>query len=130
LCFDGDITRMDRVNTVQMVGEVRERPFRPGEGNRVVVKVRVHDDETGRFDNVEFDSFGQVGDFAIRLFTGDRIAVRGRLEGRVFDDGDEVKVVANHVELVRRASDAPAKDRQHHDDRHDDRHDEHDDLDD
>ena len=112
------------MNTVQMVGEVRERPFRPGEGNRVVVKLRVHDDETGRFDNVEFDSFGQVGDFAIRLFTGDRIAVRGRLEGRVFDDGDEVKVVANHVELVRRASDAPAKDRQHreeHQDDHDER---------
>jgi hypothetical protein len=111
---------MERVNTVQLVGEVRERPFRPGEGNRVVVKVRVHDDESGRFDNVEFDSFGQVGDFAIRLFTGDRIAVRGRLEGRVFDDGDEVKVVANHVELVRRASDAPAKDRHHHHDDEDD----------
>lgn len=109
-------TNMVRVNTVQMVGEVRERPFRPGEGNRVVVKVRVHDDESGRFDNVEFDSFGAVGDFAIRLFSGDRIAVRGRLEGRVFDDGDEIKIVANHVELVRRASDAPANERHHHDD--------------
>jgi hypothetical protein len=107
------------VNTVQLVGEVRERPFRPGDGNRVVVKVRVHDDDSGRFDNVEFDSFGGVGDFAIRLFTGDRIAVRGRLEGRVFDDGDEVKVVANHVELVRRASDAPARERHHDDDDHD-----------
>jgi len=112
------------VNTVQLVGEVRERPFRPGDGNRVVVKIRVHDDDSGRFDNVEFDSFGGVGDFAIRLFTGDRIAVRGRLEGRVFDDGDEIKVVANHVELVRRASDAPARDRQH--DHRDDHHDEHD----
>jgi len=106
------------VNTVQLVGEVRERPFRPGDGNRVVVKLRVHDDESGRFDNVEFDSFGAVGDFAVRLFTGDRIAIRGRLEGRHFDDGDEVKVVANHVELVRRASDAP--DRRHHDDVDDD----------
>lgn len=103
-----------------MVGEVRERPFRPGEGNRVVVKVRVHDDESGRFDNVEFDSFGAVGDFAIRLFTGDRIAVRGRLEGRVFDDGDEVKVVANHVELVRRASDGHGRDRHHDEHDHDD----------
>jgi hypothetical protein len=106
--------RMDEVNTVQLVGEVRERPFRPGEGSRVVVKLRVHDDDSGRFDNVEFDGFGAVGDFAIRLFAGDRIAVRGRLEGRVFDDGDEVKVVANHVELVRRASDGPARD--HRDD--------------
>lgn len=107
---------MERVNTVQMVGEVRERPFRPGEGSRVVVKIRVHDDESGRFDNVEFDSFGAVGDFAIRLYSGDRIAVRGRLEGRVFDDGDEIKIVANHVELVRRASDAPANERHHHHD--------------
>ena len=85
----------------------------------MVVKLRVHDDESGRFDNVEFDAFGGVGDFAIRLFTGDRIAVRGRLEGRVFDDGDEVKVVANHVELVRRASDAPAHDRHERHDEHD-----------
>ncbi|MEZ5297925.1 MAG: hypothetical protein R2697_17110 [Ilumatobacteraceae bacterium] len=80
-CVSGSVTNMDVVNTVQMVGEVRERPFRPGDGNRVVVKIRVHDDESGRFDNVEFDSFGAVGDFAIRLFSGDRIAVRGRLEG-------------------------------------------------
>ena len=36
-------------------------------------------------------------------------AVRARLEGRVFDDGEEVKVVANHVELVRRASDVSAR---------------------
>ena len=97
------------MNTVQMVGEVRDRPFRPGDGNRVVVKIRVHDDASGRFDNVEFDAFGAVGDFAVRLYVGDRIAVRARLEGRVFDDGEEVKVVANHVELVRRASDVSAR---------------------
>ena len=108
------------MNTVQMVGEVRDRPFRPGDGNRVVVKVRVHDDGSGWFDNVEFDAFGGVGDFSIRLFVGDRIAVRGRLEGRVFDDGDEVKVVANHVELVRRASDVSVRHEDHHDDEHDD----------
>ena len=68
------------MNTVQMVGEVRDRPFRPGDGNRVVVKIRVHDDASGRFDNVEFDAFGAVGDFAVRLYVGDRIAVRARLE--------------------------------------------------
>ena len=38
--FGVRLFRMERVNTVQLVGEVRERPFRPGEGNRVVVKVR------------------------------------------------------------------------------------------
>lgn len=108
------------MNTVQLVGEVIDRPFRPGGGQRVVVKLRVHDDGSGRFDNVEFDSFGHVGDFSEKLWRGDRIAVRGRVEHRVIDGLDELKLVANHVELVRRASDvAPRDDRRDGQDRDD-----------
>lgn len=99
-----------------MVGEVTDRPFRPGDGERVVVKLRVHNDERGRFDNVEFDSFGRTGQFAEGLWRGDWIAVRGRLEGRVIDGFDELKVVAGHVELVRKAGDTRPSDHHRHDD--------------
>lgn len=107
------------MNTVQLVGEVTDRPFRPGSGARTVVKVRVHDDGSGRFDNLEFDAFGTAGDFGVRLFVGDRIAVRGRLEDRTFTDAGEevheIRIVANHIELVRRASDVRVRQTQHGD---------------
>lgn len=105
------------VNTVQLVGEVTDRPFRPGSGARTVIKLRVHDDASNRFDNVEFDAFGTVGDFGLRLYTGDRIAVRGRLEDRSFQEQGqnvhELRVVANHIELVRRASDGSPRQPRH-----------------
>lgn len=107
---------------MQLVGEVTDRPFRPGSGARTVIKLRVHDDASNRFDNVEFDAFGSVGDFGLRLYTGDRIAVRGRLEDRSFvEQGQtvhELRVVANHIELVRRASDGGPR-QQRHDANHD-----------
>lgn len=97
------------MNVVALVGDVLERPFRPGNGARTVVKIKVHDDASGRFDRVEFDAFGQPGEFGARLYIGDRVAVRGRLEDRTFhEDGQEVhelRVVANHIELVMRAAD-------------------------
>lgn len=97
------------MNIVSLVGEVLDRPFRPGGGARTVVKLKVHDDASGRFDRVEFDAFGQPGEFGSRLYVGDRIAVRGRLENRTFhEDGEEVqelRIVANHIELVMRAAD-------------------------
>jgi single-stranded DNA-binding protein len=97
------------VNVVSLVGEVLDRPFRPGNGARTVVKIKVHDDESDRFDRVEFDAFGQPGEFGARLYVGDRVAIRGRLENRMFhEDGEEVhelRVVANHIELIMRAAD-------------------------
>ena len=96
------------MNVVVLVGEVTDRPFRPGGGSRVVVKLRVHHDESGRRDDVEFDAFGAVSDFAMGLWRGDRVAVRGRVEGRVFDEFEELKIVADHIDLVRKASDPAA----------------------
>lgn len=93
------------VNQVVLVGEVTDRPFRPGGGTRAVVKMQVYNDESGRRDDVEFDAFGPVSEFAMGLWRGDRIAIRGRVEGRVFDEFEELKIVADHVELLRKASD-------------------------
>jgi single-stranded DNA-binding protein len=103
------------MNTVQLVGEVTDRPFRPGAGARTVIKIRVHDDASNRFDNLEFDAFGAPGDFGLRLYTGDRVAVRGRLEDRQFTEHgetvNEIRIVANHIELVKRASDGQPRQR-------------------
>jgi len=105
------------MNTVQLVGEVTDRPFRPGSGARTVIKVRVHDDASNRFDNVEFDAFGSAGDFGLRLYSGDRIALRGRLEDRQFTEQGEIvhemRLVANHIELVKRASDGAPRQPRH-----------------
>jgi hypothetical protein len=97
------------MNVVSLVGEVTDRPFRPGNGDRTVVKLKVMGTSMTRMDRVEFDAFGQPGDFAINLYVGDIIAVLGRLENRTFrEHGEEVqelRVVAQFVELVSKYND-------------------------
>jgi single-stranded DNA-binding protein len=91
------------MNQVALVGEVTDRPFRPGNGNRTVVKLKVTRSGTA-FDYFEFDAFGQPGDFGIKLHVGDIIAVTGRLEDRTFtEDGvevNELRIVAQFIELL------------------------------
>jgi single-stranded DNA-binding protein len=91
------------MNQVALVGEVTDRPFRPGNGNRTVVKMKVTRSGTA-YDYFEFDAFGQPGDFGIKLYVGDMIAVTGRLEDRTFmEDGvevNELRIVAQFIELL------------------------------
>jgi hypothetical protein len=95
------------VNLVTLVGTVYDRPFRPGSGQRTVIKVRC-DGESGRSERLEFDAFGQPGDFGIKLRVGDVVAMRGRIEDRTYRSGDEevneLRLVADHIELLVPAS--------------------------
>ena len=77
---------------VSIVGRVRERPFRPGNAQRVVMKMDA-EDERGRWQRLEIDSFGEIGDWAMRNATvGETLAVSARLEHRVYrDQGEEVE---------------------------------------
>lgn len=105
---------MATVNHVVLVGEVTDRPFRPGNGNRTVVKIRVTRSGTA-YDHFEFDAFGQPGDFGIKLHVGDVIAINGRLEDRTFtEDGAEVtelRIVAQFIELLTKGTHRRADDR-------------------
>jgi len=91
-----------------LVGEVTDRPFKPGNGNRTVVKIKTKG-AGGTPDHFEFDAFGQPGEFGARLYVGDVIAITGRLEDRTFhENGEEVnelRIVAQFIELVTRAGD-------------------------
>jgi single-stranded DNA-binding protein len=92
------------VNHVILAGSVSDRPFRPGGGNRTVVKLRVGADQNRRAEQIEFDAFGKVGDYAINLWSGDAVVVHGRLEDRTYRDGDEqvneLRVVAEFIEVL------------------------------
>ena len=96
------------VNVVNLVGEVSDRPFRPGGGGRTVVKLKVRK-ASGGLDLFEFDAFGQPGEFGLGLYTGDTVAVTGHLEDRQYvDNGEsvtELRIVASFIELVTRATD-------------------------
>ena len=96
------------MNVVMLVGEVTDRPFKPGNGNRTVVKLKTKG-AGGTPDHFEFDAFGQPGEFGARLYVGDVIAITGRLEDRTFhENGEEVnelRIVAQFIELVTRAGD-------------------------
>jgi hypothetical protein len=95
------------VNLVLLTGTVTDKPFRPGNGNRTVVKLRI-ESEHGRAEKLEFDAFGPTGAFGINLWTGDIISVRGRLEDRTYREGgesvNELRLVADHIQLVFQAS--------------------------
>jgi single-stranded DNA-binding protein len=95
------------VNLVLLTGTVTDKPFRPGNGNRTVIKVRV-ENEHGRPEKLEFDAFGATGDFGVNLWSGDVISVRGRLEDRTYREGgenvNELRLVADHIQLVVQAS--------------------------
>jgi hypothetical protein len=97
------------------MGTVYDRPFRPGSGQRTVVKVKC-DGEAGRSERLEFDAFGSAGEFGMKLRVGDVVAMRGRVEDRTYRDGDEkvneLRLVADYIELVVPAShrhDPPAR---------------------
>jgi single-stranded DNA-binding protein len=94
---------MPTMNQVALVGEVTDRPFRPGNGSRTVVKIKVTRSGTA-YDHFEFDAFGQPGDFGIKLHIGDVIAVSGRLEERTYTENgtevDELRIVAQFIELL------------------------------
>ena len=96
------------MNVVMLVGEVTDRPFRPGNGARTVVKIKTKG-AGGQPDRFEFDAFGQVGEFGSRLYVGDVIAITGRLEDRTFTEGgeqvSELRIVAQFIEVVTRAGD-------------------------
>ncbi len=96
------------MNNVVLVGRVPERPFRPGGGERVVLKVDVADDR-GRQERFELDAFGEIGRWVAEgVRIGDIVAVRGRLEQRVYrDQGEEVeelRIVGMRISLVAKGS--------------------------
>lgn len=66
------------------------------------------DGESGRHERLEFDAFGQAGDFGMKLWVSDTIAMRGRIEDRTYRDGAEVvnelRLVADYIELLVPAS--------------------------
>lgn len=116
--MSGPVPEGSLVNIVTLVGEVTDRPFRPGEGNRTVVKVRVGRGQSAN--HFEFDAFGQTGDFGIGLFVGDVIAVTGRLEQRSFNNSSQIRIVAQFIELLTKSSSRADRRRDRHDDDHDD----------
>lgn len=97
------------MNLVLLVGVVSDKPFRPGGGPRSVCKVRVHDDKTGRVDQIEFDGFREVADQVMNLWIGDLVGIHARLEDRRYQQGSdevaETRCVAEAIEVHVRARD-------------------------
>jgi single-stranded DNA-binding protein len=95
--------------SISIVGKVSDRPFRPGNGQRVVLKVDA-DDDRGRTQHLECDAFSEIGDWVMKNVTpGEVIALNARLETRTYrDQGEEVeelRIVAMRIEpLGRRGS--------------------------
>lgn len=92
------------MNVVVLAGRVADRPFRPGNGDRVVVKLDVDGENPSKSDRIELHCFGAVADRAMRLWQGDLIGIRGRIELRIWtEDGeeyDELRVVAHRVDVM------------------------------
>ena len=92
------------MNVVVLAGRVADRPFRPGNGDRVVVKLDVDGENPSKSDRIELHCFGAVAERAMRLWQGDLIGVRGRIELRIWtEDGeeyDELRVVAHRVDVM------------------------------
>ncbi len=92
------------MNVVVLAGRVADRPFRPGNGERVVVKLDVDGESPSKSDRIELHCFGAVAERAMRLWQGDLIGVRGRIELRIWsEDGeeyDELRVVAHRIDVM------------------------------
>ena len=92
------------MNVVVLAGRVADRPFRPGNGDRVVVKLDVDGENPSKSDRIEIHCFGAVAERAMRLWQGDLIGIRGRIELRIWsEDGeeyDELRVVAHRVDVM------------------------------
>lgn len=92
------------MNVVVLAGRVADRPFRPGNGDRVVIKLDVDGENPAKTDRIELHCFGAVAERAMRLWQGDLIGIRGRIELRIWtEDGeeyDELRVVAHRVDVM------------------------------
>jgi single-stranded DNA-binding protein len=102
------------VISVSIVGRVVDRPFRPGNAQRVVLKLDA-EDERGRSQRIEVDGFGEIGDWIMKNVTmGEILAITGRLEQRTYKDRgeevDELRVVAVRCEPTARRSAGPRVD--------------------
>lgn len=90
-----------------LVGRVSDRPFRPGNAERLVVRVDVPSPRrSGHVDEIEFHCFGAVAthvEAGVRV--GDTIEVRGRVEHRIARDDqgeyDDIRIVGDDVVVVR-----------------------------
>ena len=92
--------------SVSLVGRVTDRPFRPGNAQRVVLKLDA-DDERGRTQHLEVDAFGEIGDWVMKNVTsGETLAVSARLEERTYrergEEVDELRIVAVKFEPTAR----------------------------
>jgi single-stranded DNA-binding protein len=93
------------VISISIVGRVTDRPFRPGNGQRVVFKIDA-DDDRGRTQHLELDAFGEIGDWVMKNLTpGEVVAVNARLEVRTYrDQGEEIeelRIVGMRIEPLR-----------------------------
>ncbi len=91
--------------SISIVGRVTDRPFRPGNGQRVVFKIDA-DDDRGRTQHLELDAFGEIGDWVMKNLTpSEVVAVNARLEIRTYrDQGEEIeelRIVAMRIEPLR-----------------------------
>lgn len=92
--------------SISIVGRVVDRPFRPGNAQRVVLKIDA-DDERGRTQHLEVDAFGEIGDWVMKnVVVGESLALSARLEMRTYmDQGEEVeelRLVAMRFEPLQR----------------------------
>lgn len=91
------------MNVVLLVGRVSDRPFRPGNAERLVVRIDVPSPrKAGHVDELEVNCFGAVAtstESNIRL--GDHVEVRGRIEHRIGRDDqgeyDDFRIVAEEI---------------------------------
>lgn len=93
------------VISISIVGRVTDRPFRPGNGQRVVFKIDA-DDDRGRTQHLELDAFSEIGDWVMKNLTpGEVVAVNARLEVRTYrDQGEEIeelRIVGMRIEPLR-----------------------------
>jgi single-stranded DNA-binding protein len=93
------------VISISIVGRVTDRPFRPGNGQRVVFKIDA-DDDRGRTQHLELDAFSEIGDWVMKNLTvGEVVAVNARLEIRTYrDQGEEIeelRIVGMRIEPLR-----------------------------
>ncbi len=69
-----------------------------------MVKLEVDGENPSKSDRIELHCFGAVAERAMRLWQGDLIGIRGRIELRIWtEDGeeyDELRVVAHRIDVM------------------------------
>lgn len=95
------------VNVVLLVGRVSNRPYRPGDGERVFMQIEVASARRpGMSDEIELHCFGQTANSVEKVVhLGDMVEVRGRIEQRIGRDAEgeyeDLRIVADDVTLLR-----------------------------